>query len=111
VAGIYPNDRALIRLAGMLLIEQNGELLVQRRYRSDDSIRLVLFAERSEDPRSNNMAMRSPPSTLLRNERPEDEHQLDHTKRLDLRAPIETWVRAHVAHENLAVLTPRAGDS
>jgi len=42
VVGIYPNDRALIRLAGMLLIEQNDEWLVQRRYLSDHSIRLVL---------------------------------------------------------------------
>ncbi|HUA05976.1 MAG TPA: transposase, partial [Solirubrobacteraceae bacterium] len=54
VVGIYPNDRALIRLAGMLLIEQNDEWLVQRRYLSDHSIRLVLAAERTEDPRSNN---------------------------------------------------------
>jgi transposase-like protein len=54
VVGIYPNDRALIRLAGMLLIEQNDEWLVQRRYLSDHSIRLVLSAERTEDSRSNN---------------------------------------------------------
>jgi Transposase, Mutator family len=42
VVGIYPNDWALIRLAGMLLIEQNDEWLVQHRYLSDHSIRLVL---------------------------------------------------------------------
>jgi putative transposase len=54
VVGIYPNDRALIRLAGMLLIEQNDEWLVQRRYLSDHSIRLVLSTERTEDSRSNN---------------------------------------------------------
>jgi len=42
VVGIYPNDPALIRLAGMLLIEQNDEWLVQRRYLSEHSIRLVL---------------------------------------------------------------------
>jgi len=54
VVGIYPNDRALIRLAGMLLVEQNDEWLVQRRYLSDHSIRLVLSAKRTEDPRSNN---------------------------------------------------------
>jgi hypothetical protein len=53
VVGIYPNDRALIRLAGMLLIEQNDEWLVQRRYLSDHSIRLVLSAERTENSRSN----------------------------------------------------------
>lgn len=54
VVGIYPNDRSLIRLAGMLLIEQNDEWLVQRRYLSDHSIRLVLSADRTEDTRSNN---------------------------------------------------------
>ena len=42
VVGIYPNDEALIRLAGMLLIEQNDEWLVQRRYVSEHSMRLIL---------------------------------------------------------------------
>lgn len=42
VVGIYPNDQALVRLAGMLLIEQNDEWLVQRRYLSEHSIRLIL---------------------------------------------------------------------
>jgi len=32
VVGIYPNDQALVRLAGMLLLEQNDEWLVQHRY-------------------------------------------------------------------------------
>src|ERR1700733_13221974 len=55
VVGIYPNDRALIRLAGMLLIEQNDEWLVQRRYLSDHSIRQVLSPPGgSEQARSNN---------------------------------------------------------
>jgi len=55
VVGIYPNDRALIRLAGMLLIEQNDEWLVQRRYLSDHSIKLVLSPPDSpEHDRSNN---------------------------------------------------------
>jgi transposase-like protein len=55
VVGIYPNDRALIRLAGMLLIEQNDEWLVQRRYLSDHSIRLVLSPPNGEEQnRSNN---------------------------------------------------------
>ena len=53
VVGIYPNDRALIRLAGMLVLDQN-ESLVQRRYLSDHSIRLVLSAEQTENSRSNN---------------------------------------------------------
>jgi transposase-like protein len=42
VVGIYPNDRSLIRLAGMLLLEQNDEWLVQRRYLSDHSLRQLL---------------------------------------------------------------------
>jgi putative transposase len=55
VVGIYPNDQALIRLAGTLLIEQNDEWLVQRRYLSDHSMQLVLSAlHGSEQDRSNN---------------------------------------------------------
>ena len=38
VIGIFPDDRALIRLAGMLCIEQNDEWLVGRRYLSAESI-------------------------------------------------------------------------
>jgi len=45
VVGIYPNDRALIRLAGSLLIEQNDEWLVARRYLSVESLALVLEDE------------------------------------------------------------------
>jgi|AutmiccommuBRH23_1029490.scaffolds.fasta_scaffold24138_1 transposase-like protein len=44
VVGIYPNDAALIRLASMLLIEQNDEWLVGRRYFSQESIALVYAA-------------------------------------------------------------------
>ena len=42
VVGIYPNDAALIRLAGSLLIEQNDDWLVMRRYLSEESLQLVL---------------------------------------------------------------------
>jgi putative transposase len=42
VVGIFPNDRSLIRLAGMLCIEQNDEWLVGRGYLSAESISLVL---------------------------------------------------------------------
>ena len=38
VVGIFPNDAALVRLAGMLCIEQNDEWLVGRGYLSAESI-------------------------------------------------------------------------
>jgi putative transposase len=47
VVGIYPNDQALLRLAGMVLLEQNDEWLVGRRYLSETSMRLVL--KRADD--------------------------------------------------------------
>jgi transposase-like protein len=42
VVGIYPNDAALVRLAGALLIEQNDEWLIGRRYLSEESLQAVL---------------------------------------------------------------------
>ena len=54
VVGIFPNDQALIRLAGMLCIEQNDEWLVGRAYLSAESIGEVLGLgeQNSEDMRA-----------------------------------------------------------
>jgi putative transposase len=49
VVGIFPNDAALLRLAGMLLLEQNDEWLVGRRYLSETSMALVLAKAADQD--------------------------------------------------------------
>jgi transposase-like protein len=42
VVGIFPNDRALIRLAASVVIEQNDEWLVGHRYLSNHSLEAIL---------------------------------------------------------------------
>jgi transposase-like protein len=49
VVGILPNDAVLLRLAASLLIENNDEWLVGRRYLSEGSMALVL-GRRAEEP-------------------------------------------------------------
>ncbi len=48
VVGIFPNDKALIRLAASVVIEQNDEWLVGRRYLSAHSLEAVLDREKEE---------------------------------------------------------------
>jgi transposase-like protein len=48
VVGIFPNDRSLIRLAASVVIEQNDEWLVGRRYLSVHSLDTVLDREKEE---------------------------------------------------------------
>ena len=45
MVGIFPNDRAVIRLVGALMLEQNDEWTISRRYMSLQSLAPV-----SDDP-------------------------------------------------------------
>jgi hypothetical protein len=62
--GDLPNDAALLRLAGALLIEQNDEWMVARRYLSHESLELVLV----DEPVTQEVAQLTrpePPTTIL----------------------------------------------
>ena len=45
VVGIFPNDKSIVRLVGALLMEQNDEYAIQKRYMSLESL-----AAMSENP-------------------------------------------------------------
>jgi putative transposase len=49
VVGIFPNDRSLIRLAASVVIEQNDEWLVGRRYLGNHSPEAVLDEEQQDE--------------------------------------------------------------
>jgi putative transposase len=48
VVGFFPNDRSLIRLAASVVIEQNDEWLIGRRYLSAHSLKTILDRENEE---------------------------------------------------------------
>jgi putative transposase len=51
VVGIFPNDRSLIRLAASLVIEQNDEWLVGKRYLSNHTLEALLNDDKKDNDR------------------------------------------------------------
>jgi len=49
VVGIFPNDKALIRLAASVVIEQNDEWLVGHRYLSNHSLEAILADDKEDN--------------------------------------------------------------
>ena len=51
VVGIFPNDRSLIRLAASVVIEQNDEWLVGKRYLSQHTLDTILTDHEKDNDR------------------------------------------------------------
>jgi transposase-like protein len=54
VVGIFPNDRSLIRLAASVVIEQNDEWLVGKRYLSQHTLETILTDIKKDNSRKEN---------------------------------------------------------
>ena len=57
VVGIFPNDRSLIRLAASVVIEQNDEWLVSRRYLSEHSMDAILTDYEKDNNKEDTQAL------------------------------------------------------